>query len=194
MKRRLAFLGASLSYTYALIPGLWVLMLDVNTMDAAGAVKDATLQWARRQLEAARRAGVQVLAVSHQNLLAHNSLFSYGYVIEGGERLLALYEEFGVLCNLSGHMHIPHISEARQFFWDVSYAKAAEALSDAYDALCTFFADVNAAYFAGHVEPDLWEETLYDEICGRETFLGVYLQSIRDDGFWDHTQRTFMTG
>lgn len=64
---------ASLSYVAALSPGLRVLMLDVNTAEAPGAVTDATLAWAERQLEDAARGGAGVLAVSHQNLLQHNS-------------------------------------------------------------------------------------------------------------------------
>ena len=224
--------AASLSYTYALAPGLLVLMLDVNTREAPGALTDATFRWVRRQLETARRAGARVLAVSHQDLLAHNSLFSYGYVIDGGERLLALYEEAGVLCSVSGHMHVQHIAEspaglteialsslvtapcrygivdvgadgaafrtnevvfahaaeAQQFFRDVSYAAAAAELTDADGTLCAFFADINVSYFAGHVDAALWDEALVDAIRGQDTFLGVYLQSIRDDGFRDHTK------
>ena len=38
---------------------------------------------------------------------------------------------------------------------DVNTTDAAGTLTDADDALCAFFADVNAAYFAGHVEPAL---------------------------------------
>lgn len=226
---------ASLSYTYELSSGLRALMLDVNTAESPGALTDATFQWARRQLEAARKDGVHVLAVSHQNLLSHNSLFSYGYVIGDGERLLRLYEQYGVLCNLSGHMHIqhiaesgaglpeivtsslitapfqygvlqlggsaaeysvnrltfPHEAEAAQFFWDAAYRSAAEELSASDELLRCWFADVNAAYFAGRSDQIAWDDERYREIQKKGAFLGIYLQSIRDDGFRDHTKRVW---
>lgn len=100
--------SASLSYTCELTPGLWALMLDVNTTEAPGVLTEDTFRWVQQQLDAAHRSGVRVLGVSHQNLLSHNSLFTYGYVIENRDRLCALYEQYGVLCNLSGHMHIQH--------------------------------------------------------------------------------------
>ena len=99
---------ASLSYVYELSPGLRILMLDVNTKEAPGTLTDDTFRWVREQLKAARQAGDLVLAASHQTLLTHNRLFSDGYVIGNGSRLLELYEEYGVLCNLSGHIHIQH--------------------------------------------------------------------------------------
>lgn len=105
--------SSSLSYVCELSPGLRVLMLDVNTKDAPGALTDETFHWVQRQLKAARRAGVRVLAVSHQTLLTHNSLISYGFVMEKAERLLSLYEQSGVLCNLSGHMHLQHIARSQ---------------------------------------------------------------------------------
>lgn len=229
---------ASLSYTYALAPGLWALMLDVNTADSPGALTDDTFQWARRQLTAAREAGVRVLAVSHQNLLSHNSLFSVGYVIKNGDRLIRLYEQYGVLCNVSGHMHIqhiaesgaglpeivtsslitapfrygvleldgaaleygteqlafPHEAEAAQFFWDTSYRSAAEELDASDEALRCWFADVNAAYFAGRADQAEWDNARYREVQQKGVLLGVYLQSIRDDGFRDHTHLHIQLG
>lgn len=102
----------SLSYLAEAAPGLRLLMLDVNTPAAPGILTESTLRWAEKQLEEAQRAGAQVVAVSHQNLLQHNPLFSDGYVMEGSGKLLALYEEYDVLCNLSGHMHIQHTAQS----------------------------------------------------------------------------------
>lgn len=229
---------ASLSYTYALSPGLWALMLDVNTVNAPGALTEETFQWLRGQLEAARRSGARVVAVSHQNLLAHNSLFTEDYRIENGESLLKVYEQFDVLCNLSGHMHVQHISEsmaglveivtsslvtapfqygilrlddsaadysvrhltfpheaeAAQFFWDTSCRKASELLLTSDEPPCRWFADVNSAYFAGRGDQIEWEDASYQEIRERSAFLGIYLQSIRDDGFRDHTKARLSLG
>lgn len=71
----------SLSYITELTPELWLLMVDVNTLDSPGTVKRETLDWVEQQLQEAEEKGVQVLAVSHQNLLQHNSLLSFGYVM-----------------------------------------------------------------------------------------------------------------
>lgn len=104
----------SLSYMAEVTPALWLLMLDVNTPDAPGILTESILSWVEEQLREARQLGVRVVAVSHQNLLPHSSLFTAGYIIEGNNRLLELYEGYGVLCNLSGHMHIQHIAQSEQ--------------------------------------------------------------------------------
>lgn len=100
---------ASLSYT-AELANLRVLLVDANTVDSPGALTEATLTWIERQLEDAKQCGARVIAVSHQNLLVHNSLFAYGCVMVGAGVLMELYGEYGVLCNLSGHMHVQHIA------------------------------------------------------------------------------------
>ena len=51
-------------------------------------------------------------AVGHQNLPPHNSLFSFGFVMENNAPLLAPYEKYGVLCNPSGHMHVQHTAQS----------------------------------------------------------------------------------
>lgn len=224
---------SSLSYVAELSPQLWALMVDVNTPAAPGALREETLSWARRQLDAAHENGVRVIAVSHQNVLPHNSVFHDGFVMENGEALQALYERRDVWCNLSGHMHVQHIArsdaglteiassalvtspcqygilaldgskasyrtepvafshaeDARQFLWDLSRRTSEEECTD--DDLCRFFADVNTAYLAGRGDRMDWDEAQYDALRRQTLFLGAYLQSLRDDGFQDHTQRVF---
>lgn len=102
----------SLSYTAQLTPQLWLLMADVNTAEAPGAITGDTLSWVEEQLVAAQQAGIRVIAVSHQNLLQHNPLFADGYVMGGSDRLLALFEKYGVICQLSGHLHIQHTARS----------------------------------------------------------------------------------
>lgn len=102
----------SLSYTYEINPELLMLMVDVNTDEAPGILKKTTYEWIKEQLEEASQSGKHVITVSHQNLLAHNNLFVDGFIMGGNDRLCSLYEEYGVMCNLSGHMHIQHISES----------------------------------------------------------------------------------
>lgn len=100
---------ASLSYMYGSSKGVRILMLDVNAGSALGSVSDETLKWARQQLRSAQKQDIPVIAVSHQNLQAHNSLFREGFMIGGAEKLQELYNKYGVICNLSGHMHMQHI-------------------------------------------------------------------------------------
>lgn len=108
----LAIDSHSLSYVAQLTPQLRLLMVDVNAAEEPGTISDETLSWAERQLTEARQAGVRMIAVSHQNLLQHNSIFSEGYVMGGSGRLSALLQQYGVICHLSGHLHIQHIAES----------------------------------------------------------------------------------
>ena len=50
-----------------------------------------------------------MIAASHQNIDIHNPRFTCGYQIVEGDALAALYEKYGVVCNLSGHLHNQHI-------------------------------------------------------------------------------------
>lgn len=103
---------ASLSYVYAPRKDLRVLMLDTNA-GAWCSVTDETLEWVEQQLKAAKRAGAKVIAASHQNMDIHDPRFTWGYQIVGGDDLRALYEKYGVLCNLSGHLHNQHIVDGK---------------------------------------------------------------------------------
>lgn len=100
--------GHSLSYVYAPRKDLRVLMLDANG-GAWCSVTEETMAWVEKQLKAAKRAGAKVIAASHQNMDIHNPRFTWGYQIVEGDALRALYEQYGVICNLSGHLHNQHI-------------------------------------------------------------------------------------
>ena len=102
---------ASLSYVAEVTRSLWVLMLDVNAF-GAGSIDAETLRWVEQQLQAAQEQGVHMIAASHQNLLVHNDMFVYGYVIGNRFKLQALYDDYGVLCNLSGHIHMQHTTRS----------------------------------------------------------------------------------
>lgn len=117
--------AASLSYVYPLNEQLWVLMVDVNVPGSEGTLLPETLDWVKTQLNQARQAGAQVLAVSHQNLLAHSEEISTGFVMGGAEELLALYEEYGVLCNLSGHIHMQHTAQSETGFFEAATSSLA---------------------------------------------------------------------
>lgn len=98
----------SLSYIAEPVPGLRLLMLDVNTRLMEGTVTQSTFAWLEAELQKAQRDGAKVIAVSHQNLLAHSSLLSKGFVIANASMLCSLYERCGVSVNLSGHIHMQH--------------------------------------------------------------------------------------
>lgn len=111
--------NASLSYVAELAPNLRVLMVDSNTMAAPGTVTSQTLSWIEEQLQDAADCGAWVVAVSHQNVLAHNSLLTAGYVMENASQLLSLYEQYPVICNLSGHIHLQHIAASKEGFPEI---------------------------------------------------------------------------
>lgn len=117
----------SLSYTADIAPGVRLLMVDVNTEAWPGGITAATLEWVEAQLKAAKEDGVKILAASHQNLLAHSSLLSLGFVMENARALLALYEEYGVAVNLSGHIHMQHTQKSDGGLWEIATASMAVA-------------------------------------------------------------------
>ena len=105
----------SFSYVYALRPDLWLLMLDANTAQAAASILGETLAWAEGQLQAAQQAGARVIAVTHQNVLAHYAGFSNGFRIANADRLVELLRQYDVRLCLSGHMHLQHILQESGF-------------------------------------------------------------------------------
>ena len=98
----------SLSYMAEPVPGVRLLMLDTNTRHMEGAVAQNTFTWLEAELQRAQRDGAKVIAVSHQNLLAHSNLLSDGFVIANASLLRSLYERYDVSVNLSGHIHMQH--------------------------------------------------------------------------------------
>lgn len=115
----------SLSYVYPLGDNLRLLAVDVNTDEAPGQLKAETLSWVRIQLEKAKSEGVRVLAMTHQNMLQHNALFSGGFVFEGSDALLSLFESYDVISNLSGHMHLQHIQTSDLAFTEIATSSLA---------------------------------------------------------------------
>ena len=104
---------ASLSYSVRLAPGLRLVMVDANTYSNPGWVAAGTLEWVEAQLIEAESSGERVIAASHQNLYAHSPLLMNGYMLGNSAQLEALYAEYGVIVNLSGHIHLQHIRAER---------------------------------------------------------------------------------
>ena len=98
----------SLSYVAEPIPGIRLLMLDVNTQFSSCAVAQNTFSWLDEVLSSAQQDGAKIIAVSHQNLYAHSSLLYQGFMIANASMLQSRYEKYGVSVNLSGHLHMQH--------------------------------------------------------------------------------------
>ena len=145
--------GDSLSYMAQISPELRVLMVDVNTQAEPGFLDESTLNWIDDQLRLAAEAGAKVVAVSHQNLFQHNSLFRGGFVIGNGRLLGALFEKYGVICNLSGHMHIQHISQIESGLTEIATSSLA-VTPNQYGLLC--LSESQACYRTEAVNVDLW--------------------------------------
>lgn len=111
----------SLSYVYELSDNVRVLAVDVNTVAGmSGILTKATLKFVEEQLIKAREDKAYVISVTHQTLLTHSELTSQGIIFINNDKLLELYEKYGVLCNLSGHMHIQHMKQSKGGVWDIA--------------------------------------------------------------------------
>ena len=107
----LDFDATSLSYIYEVSPNLRILCVDVNTVAGmSGLLTPGTLSFVEEQLQKAREDHAYVISVTHQTLLVHSELTKQGMSFINSDKLLELYEEYGVVANLSGHMHIQHIA------------------------------------------------------------------------------------
>lgn len=97
----------SFSYVCQVNADTWMLMLDVNASSIDNALSQDTLAWMEEVLQESRRQGVDVISVTHQNLL-QQSLFTDGFIISNAQSVIDLFEQYGVRLNLSGHIHIQH--------------------------------------------------------------------------------------
>ena len=98
------------SYISKLRDDLYLLMLDTNSYHSNYLCKESLL-WLDKVLFKLSKADAQILAVSHQNLLEQNFMFTEGFMIKNAERIEEIYGKYNVKLNLSGHMHIQHIEK-----------------------------------------------------------------------------------
>ncbi len=105
--------AGTFNYIYEADEDLWVLMLDSNTY-AECYVTESTFDWLEENLKKAQDAGIDVIAVSHQNIYPHSDMLSFGYQLYNGSNLRALYVKYGVRCNFSAHVHIQSIVEEKK--------------------------------------------------------------------------------
>ena len=98
------------SYVSRLADDLYLLMLDTNSYNS-NYLCEESFEWLENVLYEISKQGAKVLAVSHQNLLEQNFMFTEGFMIKNAERIEELYGKYNVKLNLSGHMHIQHIEK-----------------------------------------------------------------------------------
>lgn len=98
------------SYIVKLSEKLYILMLDTNSYKE-NALSSPSLIWLDGVLKNIYEKGGAVLAVSHQNVLEHNFMFTEGFMIKNANDIQEIYNKYNVRLNLSGHMHIQHIEE-----------------------------------------------------------------------------------
>ena len=96
------------SYISKIADDLYLLMLDTNSY-SSNYFKEESFIWLENVLKEISKNNANILAVSHQNLLEQNFMFTEGFMIENAERIEEIYEKYNVKLNLSGHMHIQHI-------------------------------------------------------------------------------------
>ena len=73
-----------------------------------GMIKDDTYDWIEEQMEEAHELGMQVLPVSHHNLLDESEVYLQDCTIEHSEQLIDQLESWEVPLYLSGHLHVQH--------------------------------------------------------------------------------------
>ena len=164
---------ASLSYVAGVSQKLRILLVDVNDANPQGEAEAQTLVWIKEQLAQARRDGCRVITVSHQSLLSHSSaLFTSGFSIGNAYELVELYAKAPVLCNLSGHIHMQHMSATEKGLWDIATSSLAVApnqygvltITEAELTYRTETVDVSAwAAAKGLHDPNLLDFASYSE-------------------------------
>ena len=114
-----SFDKSSLSYVYQLSEDLQIMMIDTSQYEkgmvkTGGRINEKTLAWMEKNLSKAKKSGISVITVTHHSLLPHSSLFTSDFTLENYPQVLNILEKYGVLVNLSGHIHIQHIVRANE--------------------------------------------------------------------------------
>lgn len=101
----------SFSYVYPLRENLWILAIDCNTNEAIGTVKEETVSWMESVLQKAKEQNIQVISISHQNLLSHSTFMSDGFVMNNCRTVKELLKKYDVSLHLSGHSHLQNTAQ-----------------------------------------------------------------------------------
>ena len=106
-----------MSYAIKLRDWLWLAMCDASIYDplpaSGGLYTGENATWLQAVLDEAKAAGAQVITVTHQSLIPHTAFMLSAMTIENGSLMAEQMRSSGnARLNLSGHLHIQHISEA----------------------------------------------------------------------------------
>lgn len=122
----------TLSYIYEVSDNKWLLMLDTNqsrfnvdnNMNITGGfIYKDTYNWIEDNLKYAKENNIELISVTHHNLLMHNEKFKTGYTLYNNEDILELLINFDVKINFSGHLHIQSIKNTTvndKEFYDIA--------------------------------------------------------------------------
>ena len=122
----------SLSYIYEISEDKWLMMLDTNQSKynyeynmniVSGNINEDTYKWMEENLKYAYQNNIEVISVSHHNLLVHNHLFKTSYTLFNNEEVINLFTKYDVKMNFSGHLHIQSIKDTKmnkKKFYDIS--------------------------------------------------------------------------
>jgi len=113
---------SSLSYTYELADGTWLLMLDSCQYEdgalVGGMIRGETYQWIDEVMEDAWVQERRVIAVGHHNLLDESRIYEEDCTIEHSEELERKLDEWGIGLYLSGHLHVQHYKSSQSYAID----------------------------------------------------------------------------
>ena len=98
------------SYMAKVSDNLWIMCIDSNN-GSGGSVRSKTLTWIENALRVANIKEKKVITATHQNLFVHNPRYTFGYQINNSNKVVDILKKWGVKLNLSGHLHIQHITK-----------------------------------------------------------------------------------
>lgn len=152
---------ASLSYTYQLPDGTWLLMLDSCQYEdgalVGGMIRGETYQWIDQVMEDAWNQERKVIAVSHHNLLDQSRIYEEDCTIEHSEELERKLDEWGIGLFLSGHLHVQHYKTSKRYPID-EIVTAALAVSPCQYGVLQFFGPENYYYFTEITDVTDWAD------------------------------------
>ena len=108
--------SANLSYIVPVSDHLWIAMCDAAIYETAAATpgyySSGHQAWMKKVLSQASDAGAQVIAATHQSMIPHTDFLNESMTVWNGEKMTEDMRNSGCSrLNLSGHLHIQHISE-----------------------------------------------------------------------------------
>ena len=109
----------SLSYTYQLDDFNRLLMLDSCQYDdgyhVGGMIKLETYDWIEEQMDIAWNEGMNIIPVSHHNLMDESQVYVDDCTIEHSEELQQKLCDWHVPWFLSGHLHVQHFKSSESY-------------------------------------------------------------------------------